>query len=72
MRPIAPLQGVVDNEVDNVRRQAAATLLEQAAALARIGAVAEVETLIEVARGLLTPDAEVVLMEVAKKADQKR
>ena len=53
----------MDNEVDNVRRQAAATLLEQAAALVRVGAMPEVETLIGVARGLLTPDAEVLPLE---------
>jgi len=63
---------VVDNEVDNVRRNAAATLLEQAAALARIGAVAEVETLMGVARGLLTPSAEVVPLEVAKASSYRQ
>jgi hypothetical protein len=44
---------VVDNEVDNVRRQAAATLLEQAAVLVRAGAVAEVDALLCGARDLL-------------------
>lgn len=54
----------MDNEVDNVRRQAAATLLEQAAALARVGAVIEVETLINAARDLLTPGAEIVTLKL--------
>jgi hypothetical protein len=60
---------VVDNEVDNARRArlgAAATVLAQAAALARVGAVAEAEALIGAARGLLSPRAEVVPLEIAK------
>jgi hypothetical protein len=58
---------VVDNEVDNVRRQAAATLLEQAAALARGGAVSEVEVLLRAARDLLMPSAEIVPLKARQK-----
>jgi hypothetical protein len=58
---------VVDNEVDNVRRQAAATLLEQAAALVRVGSVAEAEALARMASDLLTPPgADVVPLKVRR------
>jgi hypothetical protein len=64
--PIGLVDNQVDNEVDNVRQDAAAALLEQAAALARIGAGAEVESILRAARGLLMPGAEVVPLKIAR------
>jgi hypothetical protein len=60
---------VVDNQVDNeggARRWATATLLEQAAVLARAGATTEAEALMRAAQGLLAPRAAVVALRPVK------